>query len=124
MNNEYFNTVNPASPGSPLYYGNVMVPNQETAPTIENTNNGNNTDNDYIDNVLQRIEPIKATFYMTFTGSNEWRDMSFSGILEAAGRDHVIIHNPTTGKWYLLPNIYVDYIEFDEDIQKYIRKDG
>ena len=46
MNNEYFNSVNPANPGSPLYYGNVMVPNQETAPTINetNTNNINNDD--------------------------------------------------------------------------------
>ena len=58
---------------------------------------------------------------MTFPGSNEWRDKSFSGILEAAGRDHVVLHDTATGKWFLLPNIYVDYIEFDENIQKYIK---
>lgn len=119
MNNEYFNAVNP---GAPIYYGNTVVPNQDSAPTVNSASTSTSSNNDYIDNVLQKIEPIKATFYMTFPGSNEWRDKAFEGILEAAGRDHVILHNPANGKWYLLPNIYVDYIEFNEDIQKYIRK--
>lgn len=108
MNNFY-------EPGTPLYYGGNTIPNQSTAPSI------NTSDNIYMEDVLKKIEPIKATFYMTFSGSNEWRDKVFTGILEAAGRDHVVLSDPTTGKWYILPNIYVDYIEFDEDIKKYIQ---
>lgn len=108
-------------PGSPLYYGNMTVPNQETAP---NTSASSTENEIFIEDVLKRVEPIKATFYMTFTGSNEWRDKAFSGILEAAGRDHVILSEPQTGKFFLLPNIYVDYIEFDENIQKFLRKEG
>lgn len=130
MNNEFY--TNPSmtggEPGSPLYYGNMIVPNQQTAPSIVNMGTGappeSIEDSEYIEDVLKLIEPIRAKFYMTFTGSNEWRDKVFDGILEATGKDHVILSNPSTGKWTLLPNIYVDYIEFDEDIKNFLRNDS
>lgn len=124
MNNEIYGNgqFTPGEPGSPLYYGAMPTPNQQTAPTINqnNQNNGQGIGSDYIPEVLQAVEPIKATFYMTFTGSQEWLDKKFTGILEFTGKDHVILSDPTTGTWTLLPNIYIDYIEFDESIKKYI----
>ncbi len=54
---------------------------------------------------------------MTFTDSTEWRDRIFSGIIEQAGRDHLILSDPSDGKWYLLQLIYLDYIKFDEPIK-------
>ena len=59
---------------------------------------------------------------MTFPGSNEWRDKVFDGVLEGAGRDHLVLSDPQTGNWLVLPNIYVDYVEFEESIENYLRK--
>ena len=53
---------------------------------------------------------------MTFPDSTEWRDLKFSGIIEQAGRDHIIISNPNNGEWYLLLTIYIDYFKFYEAI--------
>ena len=39
-----------------------------------------------------------GTFYFTYTDSNEWRDRVYKGVIEAAGRDHLIISDPKTGK--------------------------
>lgn len=102
-------------PGSPLYSGNVMTPNQQTAPT--NPAYEIPFEQSYIENILRLNRGNKATVYMTFPDSNEWRDRKFSGIIEQAGRDHIIMSNPATGKWELLLMIYVDYIEFDERIK-------
>lgn len=85
----------------------------------------NNKENDdelpmeqsYIENILRNNKGKKAKVYMSFPDSVNWRDKEFIGIIEQAGRDHVIISDPTTGKWYLLLMIYLDYVEFDEKIK-------
>ena len=87
------------------------TPNQQNAPSI-NYNGGEA----YNENILRANIGKIATFYMTFTDSVEWRDKSFTGVIEEAGRDHVIISDPKTGKWTLLVLLYLDYIEFNEPI--------
>ena len=42
-----------------------------------------------------------ATFYMTYENNREWNAKVFRGIIEAAGRDHIIISDPSTGMRYL-----------------------
>ena len=37
-------------------------------------------------------------------------------VIEQAGRDHLIISDPSTGKWYLILMIYLDYVEFEEKV--------
>lgn len=111
MNNNYeqnpvFPTAEPG--GAPLQPYNT--PNQQQAP------NFSNMDNSYNENILKANIGRMATFYMTFSGSVEWRDKSFTGIIEEAGRDHVIISDPKTGKWTLLVLLYLNYIEFNEQI--------
>ena len=76
---------------------------------------------DTMEIVLRRVPKMKVKVYMTFSGSNEWRDKIFDGILEGTGRDHIVVSDPKTGSWYILPNIYVDYVEFEESIQNYLR---
>ena len=39
-----------------------------------------------------------------------------TGVVEQAARDHIVVSDPKTGKWYLLLTIYLDYIVFDEEI--------
>ncbi|WP_226036249.1 spore coat protein GerQ [Aquibacillus saliphilus] len=71
----------------------------------------------YIENILRLNRGKLATIYMTFENNDRWNAMVFKGIIEAAGRDHIIISNPETGKRHILLMIYLDYITFDEEIQ-------
>lgn len=112
MNNSYYG--NPAFPGPPVYSGNVPLPNQEISSSTGATNLP--MEQSYIENILRLNIGKKVEVYMSFSDSNEWRDRVFPGIVEQAGRDHIILSDPATGKWYLLLMIYVDYIKFDENI--------
>lgn len=70
----------------------------------------------YIENILRLNKGKRATVYVSFSDSVEWRDKKFTGIIEQAGRDHLILSDPVNGKWYLILMIYLDYVEFDERI--------
>nr|WP_246363857.1 spore coat protein GerQ [Halobacillus locisalis] len=71
----------------------------------------------YIENILRLNAGKPATVYMTFENNDQWNAKVFKGIVEAAGRDHIILSDPQTGKRYLLLMIYLDYITFDEEIE-------
>ena len=70
----------------------------------------------YIENILRLNKGKRVNVYMSYADSNEWRDKIYSGIIEEAGRDHLIISDPVNGNWYLLRMIYLDYVEFMEKI--------
>ena len=70
----------------------------------------------YIENILRLNKGKKVKAYYSFTDSISHKDMVFTGIIEQASRDHLIISDPETGKWYMLLMIYLDYVEFDEKI--------
>ncbi|MFA5408355.1 MAG: spore coat protein GerQ [Bacilli bacterium] len=114
MNNGYYQS--PIFPGSAMPSG---TPNQQLAPTLEQKNANNNLspyEQSYIENILRLNKGKVAKFYMSYPDSVEWRDKVFNGIIEAAGRDHIIISDPNTGLWHLLLIIYLDYVDFDEPI--------
>lgn len=67
----------------------------------------------YIENILRLNKGKEATIYMTFENTQQ---KVFKGIIEAAGRDHVIISDPESGRRYLLLMVYLDYVTFDEEI--------
>ena len=89
-------------------------PNQQYAPTVGMTEFP--MEQSYVENILRLNKGKVASIYMTFPDSNEYRDRIFTGVVEQAARDHVVISDPKTGKWYLLLSIYVDFIVFDEEI--------
>ena len=103
MNNNYNNF-----PGNTIYYGNTKLPNQDDGSIIN--------EQSYIENILRLNRGKKVRIHMTFPDSNEFRDKVFTGIIEQSGRDHIILSDSTTGNWYLLLIIYLDYIEFNEKI--------
>lgn len=70
----------------------------------------------YIENILRLNEGKRATVYMTFENNERWNAKVFKGIIEAAGRDHIILRDRETGMRYLLLMIYLDYITFDEEL--------
>lgn len=75
------------------------------------------TEESYIENILRLNLGKMATIYMTFENNSQWNAKVFRGILEAAGRDHIIISDPKTGMRYLLLMINLDYVTFDEELQ-------
>lgn len=70
----------------------------------------------YIENILRHNKGKKIKAYVSFPDASEWKDKIFEGIIEQAGRDHLIISDSHTGKWYLILMIYLDYVEFSEPI--------
>ncbi len=107
---------NPIFPGTSL--NNYTVPNQQSVPSYENTQveiNPLNMEQSYIENILRLNKGKKAKFYVTIPGSEEYQNKVFEGIIEQAGRDHIIVSNPS-GEWYLILMIYLDFVTFDEPI--------
>lgn len=74
------------------------------------------TEQSYIENILRLNLGKTGTFYMTYEGNKEWNAKIFTGIVEAAGRDHIIISNPDTGQRTLLLMVNLDYVTFDEEL--------
>lgn len=71
----------------------------------------------YIENILRLNKGKLVEAHATFENNKEWNAMIFRGLIEAAGRDHLIISDPETGNRYLIPMVYVDYVTFSEPIE-------
>ena len=76
----------------------------------------NDGEQSYIENILRLNKGKRVRAYVSYPDSVEWRDKVYDGIVEEAGRDHLIISDPSTGKWYLIRMIYLNYVEFEERI--------
>ena len=92
LNNNYYRDI----PTNPLYNGNIQ---------------NNNIYYENIDNLLNLNKGKKITIY--------YNDKTFKGILESSFIDYIIISNPSTGNWYILLNKYINYIEFNEQINNF-----
>lgn len=114
MNNNYFDKN--IFPGGTIYSGNTPIPNRQTQPIIPSDQELMPLEQSYIENILRLNIGKKATVHMTFPDSAQFRDREFRGIIEQSGRDHIILSDPTSGTWYLLLMIYLDFITFDEKI--------
>ena len=99
--------------------GIISMPNNNMNNTL-GVNSTNNAiafeEQSYVENILRLNKGKLATFYFSYPDSVEWRDKTFTGIIEAAGRDHIIVSDPKTGRWYLLLMIYLNYVDFEEKI--------
>ncbi|WP_435874160.1 spore coat protein GerQ [Paenibacillus vandeheii] len=93
------------SSGAPMTTTGGVV--TTTAPQFEQS---------YIENILRLNLGKCGTFYMTYEGNKEWNARIFQGILEAAGRDHIIISDPNNGKRIMLLMVNFDYATFDEPL--------
>lgn len=93
--------------------GTPIAPSGTSAP---GSFSAGNVEESYIENILRLNLGKTATIYMTFENNAEWNAKIFKGKLEAAGRDHIIISDPETGRRYLLLMVNLDYITFDEPL--------
>ncbi len=108
------------------YYPNPTFPNNEMpgnsnnydvniAPT-ENNNLLMNGEQSYIENILRLNKGKTVRAYVSFPDATEWRNKIFEGVIQEAGRDHLILSNPNNGEWYLILMIYLNYVTFTERI--------
>ena len=100
--------------------GVASVPSTKTEMESNNTalmqanDNMLDLEQSYIENILRLNKGKRAKAYFSFPDSNEWRDKVFEGIIEEAGKDHLVMSDPKTGKWSLILLIYLNFVEFDE----------
>lgn len=77
----------------------------------------------YIENILRLNRGKPGTFYFSFdnavAGSNT---RAVRGVVEAAGRDHVILRDLKNNHRFLFPMIYFDYAEFDEELSYFTQQ--
>ena len=94
-----------------------IPPNVETnMPYNPNMNTFDPEEESYIENIIRLNKGKVATFYLTYNDSLEYRDKVSRGIIQAAGKDHIVISDTRDGKRYILLLVYLDYVEFDEPI--------
>ncbi len=111
MNNSYFNPNGNPNLGYNNMTGSTGAPGSSVSSGTELP-----MEQSYVENILRMNKGKIASFYMTFPDAGEWKDRIFTGVVEQAARDHFVISDPKTGKWYLLLSIYLDFIVFDEEI--------
>jgi len=102
------------APGTPVgpfaaTTGDLITPSGTTvtAPQFEQS---------YVENILRLNLGKVGTFYMTYENNCDWNAKIFRGVIEAAGRDHIIISDTTTGQRILLLMVNLDYVTFDEPL--------
>jgi spore germination protein Q len=106
----------------PYYPATPTFPPAGTAPQAPASSAGQlpgqlPIEQSYIENILRLNKGKLVTVYATFEGNSQWNAKTFKGIIEAAGRDHVILSDPQSGTRYLIPMVAVDYITFSEEIE-------
>ncbi|KKO55268.1 spore coat protein GerQ [Paenibacillus sp. DMB20] len=89
--------------------GAQMTPQGKVVPTTQ-------FEQSYIENILRLNLGKQATFYMTYENNSQWNAKVFTGIVEAAGRDHIIISERQTGRRIILLMVNLDYVVFDEPL--------
>jgi spore germination protein Q len=71
----------------------------------------------YIENILRLNKGKLVHVFTTFENNQSWNAKEFTGLIEAAGRDHLILSDPQTGKRFLIPMVHLDYVTFDEEVE-------
>ncbi|MNH93582.1 Spore coat protein GerQ [compost metagenome] len=97
--------------------GNFIPPQGQVLQTGVNVPGLLPIEESYIENILRLNLGKMITIYMTYENNSEWNAKIFKGILEAAGRDHIIISDPKTGMRFLLLMVNFDYATFDEELK-------
>ena len=62
----------------------------------------------YVDEYLKSNIGKKIEAHVSFSDSIEWRDSTFKGTLEKAGKDYIVINS--NNQKYIIWSIYLDYI--------------
>ena len=110
-------TIGPHTPTGPPGVNMAAIAEDMSVENFINQISGRSGGGGYIDNILRFNRGKLARVRMTFnSGGNSSETKVFTGKIETAARDHIILSDPQTGGRFLLLMIYLDYIEFPEEI--------
>ncbi len=113
MNNSYnYNPYQNGYPSTSSMNPSYIPSESSSAPGV----GGTEITNEYAEELLNKNIGKTLKVYMSFNDSIEWRDKVFEGILEAWGRDFFLLKALDSNKRYMLWNIYINYLEFNEDV--------
>ena len=85
-------------------YPNQVIPIDKEKQTI------------FAEDIMNKNKGKYIKVYMSFTDSKEWCDRIFEGILEAWGRDFILLNDKSNNKHYMVWNLYIDFIEFFDNV--------
>lgn len=103
MNNNYNYSLNRPN-------GNIMVPDINTFGGMEEKQSI------FAEDILSKNKGKYMKVYMSFSDSVEWCDRIFEGYLESWGRDFILLYDKKNNKRYMVWNLYIDFIEFNEPL--------
>jgi len=101
------------------YYWNPNYQQNMTPPQIPSSGGRPpGREESYIENILRLNRGKPGTFHFSFENAvaGGQSTKSVKGVVEAAGRDHVILSVSITGQRFLFPMIYFDFAEFDQEV--------
>ena len=99
---------------SPTFPGNTQ--SQITPPGNISNEQTLSMEQSLIENILRLNKDKKIKAYVSYPESSAWQNKIYDGIIEQAGRDHLIIRDIKNNTWYLIRMIYLNYVEFEEKI--------
>ena len=107
----------PQYPGPPPFPGMASSGSNNAATYLTSiTARGGGS---YIDSLIRFNRGKIAHIHMTFNPGSGTESRVFTGRIETAGRDHIVLSDPQTGHRFILLMVYLDYIEFPEEINYY-----
>ncbi len=113
MNGSFYQ--NPTFPGS-NYQTPQTPPGNISINDVSNTSIPLTMEQSYIENILRLNKGRKVKAYVSYPDSSAWQNKIYEGIIEEAGKDHLIIYDNANNLWYLIRIIYLNYVEFMEPI--------
>lgn len=70
----------------------------------------------YIENILRLNKGKYVSVFCTFENNTQWNAKQFDGVIEAAGRDHIIIRERDSERRIMILMVYLDYVVFYEEM--------
>ena len=113
MNGSFYQ--NPTFPES-NYQTPQTPPGNISINDVSNTSIPLTMEQSYIENILRLNKGRKVKAYVSYPDSSAWQNKIYEGIIEEAGKDHLIIYDNANNLWYLIRIIYLNYVEFMEPI--------
>lgn len=135
----YYERVVTPTPGAnmnpPYPSGSTITPNTpnpsnaayfeaQINPTLDQLAQYTKNQQSYIENILRLNKGKVCAVHMTFSGEGENKTKIFVGEIKGAGRDHIILEDPNTGHNFVLLMVYLDYVDFPEEINYYYPIEG
>ncbi|MFC7441204.1 spore coat protein GerQ [Laceyella putida] len=86
-----------------------------TMPGMEASISQRRPERRFSEDLMQANVGRRITVYLTYDGSQQWRDLTFSGVLRQVGRDYFMIREQNSGRDMMFLNINLDYVVFEDE---------